>query len=122
MTINNGDLNELQKLEESLWIAKTRFDNDHMNRILAPDFFEFGRSGKIYDRAQSLSAPEQKINAKIPLKNFNAHALSQDIVLITYVSEVQYDVLEVGNRSSVWQRIDGAWRLRFHQGTPTTIL
>ncbi|MEM7176880.1 MAG: hypothetical protein AAGD47_07420 [Pseudomonadota bacterium] len=27
-------------------------------------------------------------------------------------------VLEKPNRSSIWGRIDGAWRLRFHQATP----
>ena len=35
----------LQRLEEELWRAETRFDVSRMEEIIAEDFFEFGRSG-----------------------------------------------------------------------------
>ena len=41
---------ELRGLEESLWRAETRFDRKYMDAVLAPDFAEFGRSGRRYDR------------------------------------------------------------------------
>ncbi|MCB1181769.1 MAG: hypothetical protein KDK55_07125 [Chlamydiia bacterium] len=46
MQIKDEEKETLRKLEESLWIASTRFDFNYMNRILAHDFFEFGRSGR----------------------------------------------------------------------------
>jgi hypothetical protein len=61
-----------------------------------------------------------EINATLPLPNFRARYLADDVVQVTYVSEVVNDgCKELGNRSSIWSRIEGAWKLRFHQGTPT---
>jgi len=111
------DFEKLKKREESLWIAKTRFDNDYMEQILAPDFFEFGRSGKTYQRSDTLSHEYREINATLPLKNFKIHPVSDDTVLITYISEVQDETLEIGNRSSLWIKTPTGWQLRFHQGT-----
>ncbi len=118
MPLTQIEIEQLKKLEESLWISETRFHNDYMNSILSPDFFEFGRSGRIYTKEQSLSAPMQEIHAKFPLKNFEVHQITDDVVLVTYVSEVQYEELEVGNRSSLWLRTLDGWKLKFHQGTP----
>lgn len=86
-----------------------------MDSILSPSFFEFGRSGRTYKREETLSAPFSKINAKFPFKDFKVHAITNDVVLITYISEVQYDELEVGNRSSLWLRTTDGWKLQFHQ-------
>jgi hypothetical protein len=118
MQIKNEEIEELKRLEESLWIAKTRFDQEYMNVILSRGFFEFGRSGRIYNREESLKASYQDINAVLPLKDFVIHALSSDVVLITYISEVAYETLEVANRSSIWIRTPTGWQLEFHQGTP----
>ena len=117
MKISDEDRSVLRHLEESLWIIETRFDFDYMNRILAPDFFEFGRSGRIYQRADTLAVEKQEIKAEIPLKDFTIHSISQDVVLITYISRVKNEKLDVGNRSSIWSKNAEGWQLRFHQGT-----
>jgi hypothetical protein len=39
---------QLRPLEESLWRAQTRFNREYMDNIFSPDFFEFGRSGRVY--------------------------------------------------------------------------
>ena len=108
----------LYELEESLWRPETRFDREYMEELLTDDFFEFGRSGQIYSREEVLSVPTQEIDIDLPLEDFEVHEVSEGVVLVTYVSEVQYEELEVGNRSSLWVKRDGRWRLRFHQGTP----
>lgn len=59
------DLEKLKQLEESLWIAETRFDIEYMEKILAPTFFEFGRSGRRYERNDTLhGVRNQRIKAK----------------------------------------------------------
>ena len=118
MTLNNTDINKLKELEESLWREETRFDKNYMDKILAPGFFEYGRSGRVYNREETLSAPTQKINAKLPLQNFSVHSIDTNAVLVTYISEVKYDEIELGNRSSIWVKASDEWQLRFHQGTP----
>ena len=112
------DYKKLQELEESLWLPDTRFDHKYMDSILSPDFIEFGRSGHIYSRAESLAAHPQEIHIKLPLTNLHIHAIDDHIALITYISEVTCDTLEIANRSSLWLRSPEGWRLRFHQGTP----
>ncbi len=117
MNLDDADKKALYELEESLWKPETRFDHEYMNGILTEDFFEFGRSGRTYRREETLSTPMQEIDIKLPLKDFQVHEVADDVVLVTYVSEVQYEELEIGNRSSVWVKKGGGWKLRFHQGT-----
>ena len=115
----NQHRDELYNLEQSLWVAKTRFDKGYMDNLLADDFFEFGRSGRTYSREEALAVEGNgEINAKLPLKEFRVTQISEDVCLVTYRSEVQYGELEVSNRSSVWRNTAGGWRLQFHQGTP----
>ena len=65
-----------------------------------------------------IRATPQPIIAKLPLQNFSVRPLDSNNVLVTYVSEVQYEELEKANRCSVWSRTPCGWQLRFHQGTP----
>lgn len=121
MEINKEDFYKLRELEESLWRSETRFDQDYMNRIMAPDFGEFGRSGRIYQRAEILGMPYQKIDAKLPLENFNVRLIDTNVALVTCISQVQYDELQISNRSSIWSRTSAGWQIRFHQGTPVQL-
>ena len=120
MTPTADEHDQLRLLEESLWRAETRFDRDHMNEVLAPDFLEFGRSGRVYRRQDILDdLHPQPIDATLPLASFAVRSITADVALVTYVSEVTYgEVKEVANRSSLWSRHAGGWRIRFHQGTP----
>ena len=111
-------LKDIQHLEESLWRADTRYDRNFQEKRFAPDFFEFGRSGRTYEREQMIRTEQSEIRATLPLKNFKVRKIDECTILVTYVSEVQYDSLERGNRSSLWSMFDDGWKLRFHQGTP----
>ena len=117
-TLDEADKKKLYELEESLWRPETRFDEEYMDDLLTDEFFEFGRSGRTYQREEALSVSPQEIEIELPLDNFEVHQVACDVALVTYVSQVQYEELEVGNRSSLWVKEDGDWKLRFHQGTP----
>jgi hypothetical protein len=108
MTSSADEHDQLRCLEESLWCAETRFDRDHMNKVLAPDFIEFRRSGRVYRREDTLDVPAQPIDATLPLPKFTVRSIAADVALATYVSEVTYGrVKEVANRSSLWSRDAG---------------
>jgi hypothetical protein len=109
---------ELRKLEQSLWISGTRFDLDYMEKVLAPDFMDFGRSGRTYTRRETLAVPAAEIVANLPLKDFKVHSIAGDVFLVTYVSDVTYEQVQIANRSSVWSKATGRWQIHFHQGTP----
>ncbi|MBK8202516.1 MAG: DUF4440 domain-containing protein [Bdellovibrionales bacterium] len=119
MDLTETEKEDLIKLEEALWKSETRFNLSFQEKVFASDFFEFGRSGRRYTREQMVRTESQPIRAKFPLKNLKIHPLDSNNVLVTYISEVQYDELELANRCSVWSRKKDGWQLRFHQGTPT---
>lgn len=119
MTPSSDDLEQLRQLEEKLWRAETRFDRNEMSRVLAPDFLEFGRSSRVYRRAEALSVEPQEIPAKLPLPNLEIRLIHPDVALITYESDVAYrSGRERARRSSLWTRTHSGWQIRFHQGTP----
>lgn len=119
MELSKQDRAVLKRLEEELWREETRFDGERMSDIIAPDFLEFGRSGRIYRREDSLAVPRQPIDAVLPLPDFDARLLHPDIAQVTYNSAVTYDgVVQHARRSSIWSRTSSGWVLRFHQGTP----
>jgi hypothetical protein len=111
-------LAHLSALERGLWDAGTRFNRTLMEATFAPDFFEFGRSGRRYTRDEMLFAECDRQEIDATLHSLKATRLSPDLVLVTYVSEVRYDDIEWSNRASIWDQSTGRWQLRFHQGTP----
>jgi hypothetical protein len=108
----------LSALEHTLWRSETRHDRALMDATFAPDFHEFGRSGRRYIRADLLPTGEtQDIDAT--LHALTVTALSDTIALVTYISELRRPTgPEWANRSSLWDHATGRWQLRFHQGTP----
>lgn len=120
--MDSDDVERLTALEESLWRAETRFDREYLARVYADDFDEFGRSGRHWSREASIAADIEAFETVLPLPHLRIRGLGPDVALLTYRSETTYPaegVTLVANRSSLWQRIEGEWRLRFHQGTPT---
>ena len=119
MTLSEEDVRRLRELEEGLWRAESRFDDAWMRRVLADDFFEFGRSGRVYRREEILNVSAQEIRAVLPLPGLEVRAMSADVALVTYISELSSEAgPERANRSSIWSQTADGWRLRFHQGTP----
>jgi hypothetical protein len=91
-----------------------------MDSVLAADFTEFGRSGRAYSRLDILGATGHEINSRLHQAGFTARQIDGNTVLVTHVSEVTYEVPERASRSWIWSRTPAGWKLRFHQGTPTT--
>jgi hypothetical protein len=108
----------LTSLEESLWRAETRGNRVLMEATFADDVFEFGRSGRIWQRNDMLFDRCKPIAATLPLPNLRIILLNDVTALVTYDSIVTYDTIEHARRSSVWSLENNHWRLRFHQGTP----
>jgi len=113
------EIDALRSLEEELWREETRFDPARMRAVLAPDFFEYGRSGRIYELEDTLAVERQAIHVELPLPAFRARLITPEVAQVTYDSAVTYDgVVQHAHRSSIWSRCNGSWQLRFHQGTP----
>jgi hypothetical protein len=109
----------LRELEESLYRPLTRFNTAHMESLLAPEFIEFGTSGRVWTRGQIIRTGRVRIAARLPLPDFAVVSLSEEVALVTYRSEMGVNFVDVANRSSLWRRGPNGWQLVFHQGTST---
>jgi DNA-binding MarR family transcriptional regulator len=114
--IDGADPKRLRALEDSLWRPETRSDRDYMERLLSPDFFEFGRSGRVYTREDIVGMRFTK-PIDYALRDFKITPLDRQVALVTYVSEVAANEPVRGNRSSLWRKTQQGWQLSFHQGT-----
>ena len=112
----------LWALEQSLLDPKTRADGDSVAELLADDFVEFGSSGRIWSRAMTVSQlAGERADASVQrlVSNRDVRLLSEDVALVTYaLSRQSPQLADVRTlRSSVWTRVQGKWRMTFHQGT-----
>ena len=110
---------QLTRLEESMWIEASRFNEEFMQNALASDFFEFGKSGKMHTRDAVLRTVRRAINNTLPLRDLEIRLLDENTAQITYISETgSGDGRLLARRSSIWSKTSRGWQLRFHQGPP----
>ena len=121
MQLSSEDVQELQRLEEELLRPEVRRSPEKMAVLLADDFLEFGRSGRIYDKVNILETVAQPFDGRLSLSQFAAKALAPSVALVTYWSTLRDANGDERHalRSSIWTRTEKGWRLVFHQGTPT---
>ena len=115
---NKSELkNHLLELEQQLLAPETRTSLTELDKLLADDFFEFGSSGSIWYKKDSVGGEGLTVR-KMTLSDFEIYPLSDESVLATYC--IKDDTRELNTlRSSIWKLVDGRWRMFFHQGTIT---
>lgn len=118
MDISAEPYRTLARLEESLWRAEARWDRALMEETFAADFFEFGRSGTVWQRNDMFQDETGEIAVTLPFPNLRIILLDETTALVTYDSVVAKAEIEHARRSSIWSWQHNRWRLRFHQGTP----
>ena len=123
MQLSSEDVQELQRLEEELLRPEVRRCPEKMAALLADDFLEFGRSGRIYDKVNILETVAQQCDGQLSLSQFSAKVLAPSVALVTYWSTLRDANGKERHslRSSIWTRTEKEWRLVFHQGTPTAL-
>jgi hypothetical protein len=108
----------LLDLEQQLLEPEIRTTPEKLDRLLAEDFFEYGSSGKVFTKQDSVGSGNGLSVRKMTLTDFNINILAPNVTQTTYRI---YD--ETRNlytlRSSIWKFLDGRWQMFFHQGTIT---
>lgn len=112
----------LKAQEDYLLSADHRASPEKVAALLADDFVEFARSGGVYDRDQTIAALASETAGSIRRAfDFQVSMLGDAAALLTYRSSRQSASgarEQHSLRSSIWVRVHGHWRMRFHQGTP----
>ena len=107
---------ELLALEERLLDPAVRAVPAQVRELLAPEFTEFGASGRVFNRDAILAtlASEPPRVAR-QARGFKVRELAPGVALTTW-RVTRDDGIET-LRSSVWQQQGGRWQMVFHQGT-----
>ena len=113
---------ELLRLELAVARRDVSAAPEGLASLIAPDFVEFGSSGRVWDAASIVSSLARPNPDAIAIDEFAVHPLSETVVLATYQMTETPPVGEPRSRlrSSIWIRRDDRWVMRFHQGTPTS--
>lgn len=105
-------------LELALLQPGTRADARRLEALLRDDFREVGANGRAFDKADVLARLPQEQGIGFDVQGMAAHALSPDVVLVTYrAARSDQDGSVASMRSSIWVQGDDGWRMRYHQGT-----
>lgn len=99
--------------EKELLSDRTRSNTARVRQLLHPQFTEFGASGRIWTRNRLL-AEIAPLPMRMRYEPIAAEWLSDDLVLLRWRAVSGHSEWL---RSSIWQRHEGDWRLRFAQGT-----
>jgi hypothetical protein len=110
------DAREVVRRELELLDPAVRRDPAAVRARLHPAFREIGASGRLWSLDEVVAALAQ-VGEEVAAEAHELEPvrLADDLVLVTYRAQ------QPGRRSlrsSLWQRVDGEWMLRFHQGTP----
>jgi hypothetical protein len=110
---------ELRVLEERLAMPAPSESRDTLGALLAPDFREFGSSGRVYDAASTLDALIPGGRPRVILESFKVVSMAEGVVLVTYLSRsfAGPGWKPPALRSSLWVRRASGWQMVFHQGT-----
>ena len=104
--------------ELSLLSPPVRRSAQQVDELLDPDFREIGASGRLWTRAEVISALTSEPSTdedRIRATEVAGEVVGPGIVQLIYVSDRDG---RRTRRSSLWRRSAGGWRMLFHQGTP----
>lgn len=112
-------INQIIKQEKQL-LDKTD-SLDILANLIDDEFLEIGSSATTYDKAEVIRWLANDDQSERIGTLFKAHKLSEDVILLTYVSAIKNTPTSESKqavRSSIWRCRDDQWRMIFHQGTP----
>ena len=104
-------IDDVVALELSLLDPTVRRNPERVERLLDPDFREFGTSGHAWDRGAIVAALAADPGPGWTATDVEAREVADGVVLVTYRAAGSL-------RSSLWVSSPDGWRALFHQGTP----
>lgn len=111
---------KIHGLEEQLLQPEVRRDPGQLSELIADDFIEYGRSGKVYRKKDVMELLPAAPGIEMEMEEYHARTLSPQVVLLSYRLTSHEEESSEGSRSersSIWRLTDGRWQIVFHKGT-----
>lgn len=91
---------------------------DALENMTAPDFWEIGASGRIYNREIVIETLMERYKTPEPhdwpCRDFVLRDLAEGLYQLSYVLE---EPGRLTRRTTLWRRVAESWQIVFHQGT-----
>jgi len=117
----NKILDELKSMEPIFHhpekFGKTKQDTENQ---MCDEFWEVGASGNVYTKQDVIETLLERYNNPDyqdiwEAKDFELTTIAPDNYLLTYI--LIQDKTRVTRRSTLWRRVNGDWKILYHQGT-----
>ena len=103
---------EIFALEKALLSNEVRRNAKALDELIADDFIEFGRSGKVWSKGDILKSLPFESEIQREITNFRVIFSTLSIVCVEYkLSESG----EISLRRSIWKLIDKRWQMVLHK-------
>ena len=105
-------MNQIFALEKALLSTNVRRNAEALNLLIADEFIEFGKSGKMWCKGDILASLPLQCEAQYEILHFSVIFETSSIVC------VEYQMNEGGEsslRRSIWKFIDERWQMVFHR-------
>lgn len=114
-----GVLEELRAREPIFHTKEFGMTAAERERVVAPEYWEVGASGRRYSREFILhfledTPPVDATVAGWVCSEFGLRQMGAETYLLTYTLD---QAGRITRRATVWQRTGAGWRILFHQGT-----
>ena len=109
----------LVSLENKLLSAAVRKSAEEIAQLLADDYLEYGSSGKVYNKKDTIEALQSEPVIEISAHDFEVKLLTPEVALVRYIA-VKKDKTIINAsclRSSLWKKTGENWQIVFHQGS-----
>jgi len=115
-------MDTIKKLEIELHQYQTRQDKTRVEQLIHSDFLEIGYSGKVYSKQEIMNslAEEPEPDYRVHSQDYEYIELAPDLMQVMYKAAHSYNDGTFSRhsiRTSIWQKVDGRWQIRFHQAT-----
>ena len=110
----------LIELEKKLLNPAVRKSVEEFSQLLAEDYREFGSTGKVYNKKDTIEALKKEPVGEISARDFKVNLLTPEVAIVTYtaIKRDNSNIETASLRSSVWKKTGEKWQILFHQGTP----
>jgi hypothetical protein len=111
------------QLEYALLQPAVRSYPEALASLLAEEFCEFGSSGRIYNRQETIDALSVEVPGRLSIVDFSVTVPAPGVAFVKYHGvrhSESGDIDSVSLRSSLWVLREGRWQMLFHQGTHTS--
>ncbi len=108
-------MDKLLEYESLLFKKNFCSKRENLEKIFHQDFFEYGKSGKVFNRNGTINFLLNSEDRDIQILNFDVKQIDEKIFVVHYISKHRGEQLVL--RTSIWICEEGKFKLYFHQGT-----